>query len=396
MITAPCGIDAAGSRGSFHVTNANGAARAGAALLAAISIGAFAAPAFAAYTDGAASVSGTTVRFRAGDKVANGVLVTRNGNTVTLDDRVKIKAGKGCTAVKGDKTKVRCTVKKGPTGVDVRLYDRNDAVWNNSGLPMTADGGSGNDRLVGGSRNDVLYGSTGADLLYGMGGAYDRLDGGTGNDILAGGDGFDVLLGWEGNDVLYGGNGDDTLEGVDGDDKLYGGNGNDSLDGGYGRDHVDGGAGTDVLSGDGLGKYYADVLLGGSGDDTVSYSDRTAGVTADADGASGDDGQAGEHDSVGADVESILGGSGNDRLTGNNAAGQLQGGPGDDVLHGGGGDDLLEGGEGRDQLYGDAGDDLLFGWEEKAAADKLDGGPNGEAGDECHPYDPDVAVNCEH
>jgi serralysin len=55
----------------------------------------------------------------------------------------------------------------------------------------------------------------------------------------------------------------------------------------------------------------------------------------------------------------------------------------------------VEGGEGRDLLYGDAGDDLLFGWEEKAAEDTLDGGPNGTPGDECHPYSPDIMVNCE-
>ena len=106
MIMPPCGIDAAGFRGRFHVFNASWAGRAGAVLVATASVGAFAAPAFAAYTDGAASVSGTTVRFVAGDKVANG----------------------------------------GPTRVDVKVYDRNDSVWNNSGLPTTAEGGSGNDR----------------------------------------------------------------------------------------------------------------------------------------------------------------------------------------------------------------------------------------------------------
>ena len=361
-----------------------------------MSISAFAGPAFAAGTDGSASVSGTTVRFTAGSKVTNRVVITRNGKTVTIDDRVKVKAGKGCKAVKGDKTKVRCTVKKGPTRVNVFLYDRDDSVVNNAGLPMTAEGGSGKDRLVGGSRNDVLYGMSGADQLYGMGGN-DRLDANTGNDVLSGGDGIDILAGWAGNDVLYGGNGDDSLEGLDGDDKLYGGAGNDGLSGGNGRDHLDGGAGTDVLDGDALGRVYADVLLGGPGEDSISYIDRTAGVTVDADGASGDDGQAGEHDSVGADVETIIGGRGNDRLTGNNASGQLQGDAGDDVLHGGGGNDLVEGGPGRDLLYGDAGDDQLFGWdwEEKAAADTLDGGANGVAGDECHPYSPDIAVNCE-
>ena len=390
----PCGIDAAGFPGGVHVFNASWPARAGAALVATVSIVAFAAPAFAAGTDGAAWVSGTTAGFSAGSNVANRVIITRKGNVVTIDDRVRVKAGKGCKAVKGDKTKVRCTVKKGPTRVNVWLYDRNDSVVNNSGLPMSAEGGSGNDRMVGGSRNDVLYGMSGADRLSGMGGN-DRLDAGAGNDMLFGGDGSDVLVGWEGNDVLYGGNGDDSLEGLDGDDELYGGAGTDGLSGGNGRDRLDGGAGNDGMDGDGPVTVYADVLLGGSGIDSISYFDRTADVTVDADGASGDDGQAGEHDSVGADVETIIGGRGNDQLTGNNESGQLQGYAGDDVLHGGGGDDLVEGGEGRDLLYGDAGDDLLFGWEENAAADTLDGGTNGVTGDECHPYSPDTAVNCE-
>jgi len=183
------------------VINVNWPARVGAALFVTISSGVFAAPVFAAGTDGAASVSGTKVRFKAGTKVANRVVITRKGTIVTVDDRVKVRAGKGCKAVKGDKTKVRCTVKKGPTRVNVWLYDRNDSVVNNSGLPMSAEGGSGKDRLVGGSRNDVLYGMSGADRLYGMGGN-DRLDADTGNDTLYGGDGIDVLAGWAGKDVL--------------------------------------------------------------------------------------------------------------------------------------------------------------------------------------------------
>jgi serralysin len=376
------------------VINANWSARAGAALLATVAIGAFATPALAAGPEGRAWVSGSRVNFVAGDRVANRVAITRKGNTVTIDDRVRIKAGKGCKAVKGDRTKVRCAVKKGPKLVLIQLYDRNDSVVNKSDLRMSAQGGSGNDRLVGGPRNDGLYGMSGADRLYGMGGD-DTLDADTGNDMLAGGDGVDVLAGWAGNDVLYGGNGDDQMEGLDGDDKLYGGAGTDSVSGGKGRDWLDGGAGDDGLVGDEPGKVYADVLLGGSGSDAISYFDRVAGVTVDADGATGDDGQAGEHDSVGADVETIIGGRGNDRLTGNNASGQLQGYAGDDVLHGGGGDDLVEGGPGRDRLFGDAGDDQLFGFEETAAADTLDGGTNGVAGDECHPYDLDVAVACE-
>jgi serralysin len=79
--------------------------------------------------------------------VANRVVITRKGNVVTVDDRVEVKAGKGGKAVKGDKAKVRCTVKKGPTRVNVWLHDRNDSVENNSGLY----GGAGSDDLSAGA-----------------------------------------------------------------------------------------------------------------------------------------------------------------------------------------------------------------------------------------------------
>jgi Ca2+-binding RTX toxin-like protein len=366
----------------------------GATLLATtVSIGAFALPAQAGGTTGVASVSGTKVRYKAGNNRVNRVVVTRSGNTVTIDDRVTVKPGKGCKAVKGDKTKARCTV-KGVTRVNVYLYDHNDSVVNYAGLPMTAEGGMGNDKLTGGTRGDILRGEDGSDRLYGMGGD-DHLDGYTGNDVLSGGDGHDGLVGWWGDDTMYGGNGDDNLQGVTGNDKEYGGAGMDSLDGGPGRDRLEGGPGNDGLSGDdprdGAG-VAADIMLGGSGEDAVGYSAYTHRVAVDADGVTGDDGQAGEHDTVGADVETIIGGSGNDWLWGNNAAGQIQGDAGNDVLHGGGGDDLLDGGAGRDTVYGDAGDDILFGQDEKTAADRLDGGADSDV---CQPDSWDTAVNCE-
>ena len=43
-------------------------------------------------------------------------------------------------------------------------------------------------------------------------------DGGDGDDVLIGGDGNDVLLGGPGDDVLIGGPGTDTLDGGEGDD----------------------------------------------------------------------------------------------------------------------------------------------------------------------------------
>ncbi|MEM9979666.1 MAG: calcium-binding protein, partial [Cyanobacteria bacterium P01_D01_bin.2] len=49
--------------------------------------------------------------------------------------------------------------------------------------PVTADGGEGNDILIGGAGDDILIGGNGADLLIG----------GAGNDILIGGNGADFF-----------------------------------------------------------------------------------------------------------------------------------------------------------------------------------------------------------
>jgi Ca2+-binding RTX toxin-like protein len=52
-----------------------------------------------------------------------------------------------------------------------------------SGISLTANGGEGNDILIGSPGNDVLTGGSGDDILIG-GGGLDVLDGGTGNNIL--------------------------------------------------------------------------------------------------------------------------------------------------------------------------------------------------------------------
>ncbi|WP_433792533.1 calcium-binding protein [Actinoplanes sp. CA-252034] len=458
---------------------------------------AFGVPAEAAATGVASVLDATRIKFTAASGQVNRVVVTRSGRTVTIDDRVAVKAGKGCKAVKGDKTKVRCSTAKTPTRVLVSLGVKNDSVTNRTDLALTASGGDGNDTLIGGPRADRLTGGLGADLLYGRAGAdtldgddgsdriwgeagNDDLKGGWGNDALAGGDGADDLVGGVGNDREYGGAGDDyfyqewdrdpadytvsisdrdlisggpgtdladynsrrkpitadsdgvqgddgapgerdTLTGIDGiwggfgNDRLYGTAGPDDLQGGYGNDtllglggddqlvdvvganRLEGGAGNDRLHG-GPG---SDVLLGGPGLDYVSYQDRTRPVTVDLDGARSDDGQTGEWDTVGADVEAVSGGNGNDVLTGNAAANGLLGGPGNDVLRGGGGDDGLDGSTGSDRLFGEAGDDYLHASNTDGGSDLLDGGANGtNAGDNCigdtWPTPADNFVSCEY
>jgi len=59
--------------------------------------------------------------------------------------------------------------------------------------------------------------------------------------------------------------------------------------------------------------------------------------------------------------DTLLGGSGNDTVTGSDGDDWLLGGTGNDVVNGGGGRDVLVGGKGADNLTGGEGEDLLVG-----------------------------------
>lgn len=213
-----------------------------------------------------------------------------------------------CTA-RESASEVECDV---PASAVVDLGDGNDTVFDWAG-PSTVDGGTGDDGL----------------------------DGNAGNDTLRGGAGADTLLGEAGDDLLEGGDGDDALEG-------FGVNSSDTENDTSGRD----------------------VYLGGGGTDLVDYTSRTDALSIDLDGV-GDDGAPGEADTVGADIERIYGGSGDDTLTGNAAVNWLYGYGGDDILRGGAGDDILKGGNGADGLFGEDGGDGLEG---EDGGDRLDGG----------------------
>src|SRR5262249_31505359 len=104
----------------------------------------------------------------------------------------------------------------------------------------------------------------------------------------------------------------ENVKGGDGPDLIGGDPGAKQLDGGPGDDTIDGGGGADVIS-------------GGDGDDVADYSSRTSDLSVSLDGAA-NDGQAGEKDNVEPDVEDIWGGSGDDRLTGNELDNAIDGG----------------------------------------------------------------------
>ena len=71
-------------------------------------------------------------------------------------------------------------------------------------------------------------------------------------------------------------------------------------------------------------------------------------------------GAPGEGDSL-RRLEYLIGGNGDDRLLGDDAANSLWGGTGGDLLVGRAGDDQLEGQEGSNRAHGGAGDDIVGG-----------------------------------
>jgi len=248
----------------------------------------------------------------------------------------------------------------------------NDAMSGADGNDAVA-GGSGDDQLRGDAGDDQLTGEEGTDTVQG-GLGNDGLDGGLGNDTSSGGDGDDTLEGADGHDALSGDAGDDTLNAGPAGAALAGGDGNDLLQGSTGPDVADGGTGNDTLSGeegpdalrggdgedvlDGGGG--PDALRGGGGVDRVTYETAPGDVTVTI-GNRPDDGTVGEGDDVAADVETVQGGLGDDRLTAGAEPATLLGSDGQDVLSGGPGADRIDGGAGEDTIDGGRGADVLTG-----------------------------------
>jgi Ca2+-binding RTX toxin-like protein len=210
-------------------------------------------------------------------------------------------------------------------------------------------GGPGNDILVGEAGDDILVGGTDDDIYILTPGSTDTLlelagagrdtrdysaypadcpvivnlaagtatgttgvaiienvIGGWGDDILTGDGNANLLIGGPGNDILAGGAGDDTLSGGPGDDTYV----------------MAPGGGTDTI-----------IEQPNEGSDTLDYSAYTTAVTVNlaVGTATGTTGVA--------NIENVIGGSGNDSLTGDGHANRLAGGPGTNTLTGGAGDD---------------------------------------------------------
>jgi len=279
-----------------------------------------------------------------------------------VTDVAPITAGPGCAprVVPAGLFGVQCQALPGSGGTQFRSFfvsagAGDDVVTNKAPATMRADGGPGNDTLIGGALGDLLQDSSGSDTLRGNGGQDDL---NTESNALGGGK--DVLDGGAELDILKAGPGDDTLLGGDGRDRLVGGRGADTLNAGPGAG------------------------------DVVAYEGRTARVVVALD-TSRNDGESGEGDLVDPSAEIIQGGRGPDTMIGDKNANIFEGFDGDDVLIGGLGADDLRGGMGNDRL---ASNDLFGVPVQDGSIDKLDGF---EGTDYCRvPFvEPDITVGCE-
>ena len=96
----------------------------------------------------------------------------------------------------------------------------------------------------------------------------------------------------------------------------------------------------------------ADVMRGNSGPDTVSYVTRSKSVFVTLSEGDHNDGEKDEKDHI-TSTENVLGGSGDDQITGYSALNILAGNGGKDKITGLAGNDVLLGGSGDDQMQGD-------------------------------------------
>ena len=237
-----------------------------------------------------------------------------------------------------------------------------------------------------------VVGSAGQDSIRGDD-ADNRIDGFDNNDEIRGGLGDDVLFGGNGFDRLYfddfdglpvgitlnlvtqtaGFAFDDSEDIFDGFERYFTTNQADTIFGSNGADNVSTRGGDDSITAT-LG---TDTFDGGTGYDTIDYSGFIAAnrITVDLDGATpaNVNVNGGSTDSV-VNIENVTGSQGNDNITGDGEINTFLGGLGNDRLDGAGGDDILEGGFGNDTFIGGAGVDTFRGGQGSDTADYSTGG----------------------
>jgi len=265
----------------------------------------------------------------------------------------------GCTLCSGKE----CLGLASPTGTDVRIttytgnaytIDLSDGADSfdkgNCVTPMEIYGGAGADTFLVGSNTsqagDHYHGGADIDTI-----SYaSRLtaivavaDGTTPSGDPSGSGEQDVIEADIEN--IVGGAGDDRLVAAK-DSKA--------------KHSVNGGPGNDTLLSS-VGS--STTLIGGPGVDTVDYSDRTTGIAATIGDNKANDGATGDADSIGADVENIVGSDFDDVIVGSPQSNIIAAGLGNDTVSGGDGDDTIlasaSSADGNDTIVGGKGNDTV-------------------------------------
>ncbi len=171
------------------------------------------------------------------------------------------------------------------------------------------------------------------------------------------------FFGTNGNDTLNGGIDNDYLYGYSGNDSLNGAAGNDSLNGAAGNDTLLGGAGNDTFIIDADVDLGTDTILDSSGIDTLSFAaTATKSIHINLSTTTSQTVATGVLLTVNG-IENVIGGFGNDIITGNNLNNMLDGGIGNEYIDGGIGNDTVNGGIGNDYIHGGIGNDTVNGGE---------------------------------
>lgn len=161
---------------------------------------------------GTVQIENGKIVFRAGNNEVNEIEIDPAAPTddeielgVAVKDaaRQTILVGPGCTASGNRAVCERRDL------ISLDLGDKNDRVsqkLTSQPIPMSVNGGTGDDVITGGVLADTLDGGWGND----------RIDGGEGDDLLKGDLGDDRMTGGPGKDKFFGSSGGDTINSQDG------------------------------------------------------------------------------------------------------------------------------------------------------------------------------------
>ena len=209
----------------------------------------------------------------------------------------------------------------------------------NIGNQSLVKASSGSDIIVADAFSLVIEGNAGNDLIYG-------------NSPSA--------ISFSPASTLLGGEGDDAIKSSYGTALIDGGGGRDTINGGTNASTIDGGLDSDIIyAGSQNDLIYwqdgADTIYGGGGNDSVIAQLSIVQMAEVALTSGGIVTWLANHGVIlnsiefinGEAVDMVIGGTGNDDLTGTSAQEKIYGGNGDDTLTGGAGDTLV-GGEGKD------------------------------------------------